>query len=111
MATMLDELTIESDEEHFVIVLQHGGNDVTSKQSIQTSLSGVDCRNLEMNQGAAGISGYLVNHTVHPSTVQLWGKMGGNSILRVKIKTTAHFNLFNFTCVIFSENKTWLGRG
>ena len=29
MAAMLDELTIESDEEHFVIVLQHGGNDVT----------------------------------------------------------------------------------
>ena len=29
MAAILDELTIESDEEYFVIVLQHGGNDVT----------------------------------------------------------------------------------
>ena len=31
---MLDELTIEANEESFVIVLQHGGNDVTSKRSI-----------------------------------------------------------------------------
>ena len=29
MADMLDELTIEANEESFVIVLQHGGNDVT----------------------------------------------------------------------------------
>ena len=29
MAAMLDELTIEANEESFVIVLQHGGNDVT----------------------------------------------------------------------------------
>ena len=29
VAAMLDELTIEADEESFVIVLQHGGNDVT----------------------------------------------------------------------------------
>ena len=29
LAAMLDELTIEADEESFVIVLQHGGNDVT----------------------------------------------------------------------------------
>ena len=28
------ELTIEADEESFVIVLQHGGNDVTCKRSI-----------------------------------------------------------------------------
>ena len=28
-AVMLDELTIEANEEPFVIVLQHGGNDVT----------------------------------------------------------------------------------
>ena len=29
MVAMLDELTIEANEESFVIVLQHGGNDVT----------------------------------------------------------------------------------
>ena len=29
VAAMLDELTIEANEEYFVIVLQHGGNDVT----------------------------------------------------------------------------------
>ena len=29
MAAMLDELTIEANEESFVIFLQHGGNDVT----------------------------------------------------------------------------------
>ena len=29
LAAMLVELTIEADEESFVIVLQHGGNDVT----------------------------------------------------------------------------------
>ena len=28
MAAMLDELTIEANEESFVIVLQYGGNDV-----------------------------------------------------------------------------------
>ena len=28
MADMLDVLTIEADEEYFVIVLQHGGSDV-----------------------------------------------------------------------------------
>ena len=27
--TMLEELTIEANEEYFVIVLQHGGSDVT----------------------------------------------------------------------------------
>ena len=31
---MLDELTIEANEESFVTVLQHGGNDVTYKRSI-----------------------------------------------------------------------------
>ena len=35
VAAMLDELTIEADEESFVIVLQHGGNDVTYKRSIK----------------------------------------------------------------------------
>ena len=34
VAAMLDELTIEANEESFVVVLQHGGNDVTCKQSI-----------------------------------------------------------------------------
>ena len=34
VVAMLDELTIEADEESFVIVLQHGGNDVTCKRSI-----------------------------------------------------------------------------
>ena len=34
VAAMLDELTIEASEESFVIVFQHGGNDVTWKQSI-----------------------------------------------------------------------------
>ena len=34
MAAMLDELTIEANEESFVIVLQYGGNDVTCKWSI-----------------------------------------------------------------------------
>ena len=29
MAAMLDELTIEANEDSFVIVLQHGGSDVT----------------------------------------------------------------------------------
>ena len=29
MAAMLDELPIEANEESFVIVLQHGGNDIT----------------------------------------------------------------------------------
>ena len=29
VTAMLDELTIEANEESFVIVLQHGGNDVT----------------------------------------------------------------------------------
>ena len=33
VAAMLDEQTIEADEESFVIVLQHGGNDVTCKRS------------------------------------------------------------------------------
>ena len=32
VAAMLVELTIEADEESFVIVLQHGGNDVTCKE-------------------------------------------------------------------------------
>ena len=34
MATMLDVLTIEADEESFVIVLQHGHIEVTWKRSI-----------------------------------------------------------------------------
>ena len=34
MAAMLDELTIEANEESFVIVHQHGGNDVTCKSRI-----------------------------------------------------------------------------
>ena len=34
VAAMLDELTIEANEEYFVIVLQHGGNDVTCKRYI-----------------------------------------------------------------------------
>ena len=34
VAAMLVELTIEANEESFVIVLQHGGNDVTWKRSI-----------------------------------------------------------------------------
>ena len=34
VAAMLDGLTIEAKEESFVIVLQHGGNDVTCKRSI-----------------------------------------------------------------------------
>ena len=35
MAAMLVELTIEANKESFVIVLQHGGNDVTCKWSIR----------------------------------------------------------------------------
>ena len=31
VAAMLDELTIEANEESFVIVLQYGGNNVTNK--------------------------------------------------------------------------------
>ena len=31
MTKMLDELTIEANEESLVVVLQHGGNDVTWK--------------------------------------------------------------------------------
>ena len=31
---MLDELTTEANEQSFVIVLQHGGNDVTYKRSV-----------------------------------------------------------------------------
>ena len=34
VAAMLVELTIEADEESFVIVIQHGGNDITCKRSI-----------------------------------------------------------------------------
>ena len=34
MAAMLVELTIEANEKSFVIVLQHGSNDITCKQSI-----------------------------------------------------------------------------
>ena len=34
VAAMLDELRIEANEESLVIILQHGGNDVTCKQSI-----------------------------------------------------------------------------
>ena len=34
VAAMLDELTIEANDESFVIVLQHGGNDATCKRSI-----------------------------------------------------------------------------
>ena len=34
VAAMLDELTIEANEESFLVVLQHGGNDVTWKRSI-----------------------------------------------------------------------------
>ena len=30
------KITIEADEESFVIILQHGGNDITCKQSIDT---------------------------------------------------------------------------
>ena len=37
VAAMLDELTIEADEESFVIVLQHGSNDVTCKRYIGES--------------------------------------------------------------------------
>ena len=36
-AAMLDELTIEADEKYFVIVLQHGGNDVICERSIKRS--------------------------------------------------------------------------
>ena len=35
MAAMLDELTIEADEESFVIILQHGGNDKMCERSIK----------------------------------------------------------------------------
>ena len=40
---MLNELTIEANEESFVIVLQHGigGNDVTCKQCIQSQVGAV----------------------------------------------------------------------
>ena len=34
VVAMWDELTIEANEESFVTVLQHGGNDVTCKRSI-----------------------------------------------------------------------------
>ena len=34
VAAMLDELTIEANEESFIVVLQHGGNNVTWKRSI-----------------------------------------------------------------------------
>ena len=34
VAAMLDELTIEANEESFIVVLQHGGNDITWKQYI-----------------------------------------------------------------------------
>ena len=34
VAAMLVELTTEANEESFVIILQHGGNDVTCKSSI-----------------------------------------------------------------------------
>ena len=37
VAAMLDELTIEADEESFVIVHQHGGNDVICERSIKKS--------------------------------------------------------------------------
>ena len=33
VAAMVDNLTLEANEESFVIVLQHGGNDVTCKRS------------------------------------------------------------------------------
>ena len=36
MAAMLDKLTIKANEKYLVIVLQHGGNDVTCKRSIST---------------------------------------------------------------------------
>ena len=35
---MLDELTIEANEQSFVIILQHSGNDVTWKRSIVKKL-------------------------------------------------------------------------
>ena len=38
MAAMLVELTREANEEPFVIVHQHGGNDVTCKSRIVTCL-------------------------------------------------------------------------
>ena len=38
MVAMLGELTIEANEESFVIVLQHGGNVVTWKRSIITQI-------------------------------------------------------------------------
>ena len=44
---MLEELTIEANEESFVIVLQHGGNDVTWKQS--TVIAGKDPNNNNNN--------------------------------------------------------------
>ena len=34
VVAMLDELTIEADEESFVIILQHGSSDVTWKRSV-----------------------------------------------------------------------------
>ena len=37
MTKMLDELTIEANEESLVVVLQHGGNDVTWKRCIDHS--------------------------------------------------------------------------
>ena len=43
VAAMLDELTIEANEESFVIVLQHGGNDVPWKRSIVGQLYGRKC--------------------------------------------------------------------
>ena len=41
VAAMLVELTIEANEESFVIVLQHGGNDVTCKRCIDWTESAV----------------------------------------------------------------------
>ena len=40
VAAMLVELRMEANEESFVIVLQHGGNDVTCKRSVVLPVSG-----------------------------------------------------------------------
>ena len=50
VAAMLDELTIEANEESFVIVHQHGGNDVTCKSRIsKESIGRPGTRNLNFN--------------------------------------------------------------
>ena len=68
---MLDELTIEANEESFVIVLQHGGNDVRNMKTINSQRQQQKRSNfIGSNSAGKVISGTRVPRFPRPVDIQ-----------------------------------------